>query len=373
MSDYFGKNTPKLGFGLMRLPKLEDGSIDVEQTKTMVDKFMAAGLTYFDTAYVYPGSEEAAREALVERYPRDSYTLATKLCAWMGCNDEESAKQEFYTSLRRTEAGYFDYYLLHAIQKDNYTIYDRYHIWDFAAELKEKGLVKHYGFSFHADPELLDQILSVHPEVDFVQLQLNYADWENPSVTSRANYEMVRRHGKSVVVMEPIKGAMLANPPESVASILREANPTASLASWAVRYVASLDGIITVLSGMSTVAQMEDNISYMHDFKPLTSDEQATIAKAQEALAAIDSVPCTACHYCTPGCPMGIPIPEIFTALNRMFIYGDFDVAKDKYERETRGKGKASDCIHCMQCESACPQQIECTKWLEKAAELFEG
>jgi len=373
MSDYFGKETPKLGFGLMRLPKREDDSIDIEQTKVMVDKFLAAGLTYFDTAYVYAGSEEATRQALVERHPRDSYTLATKLCAWMGCDSEESAKQEFYTSLERTGAGYFDYYLLHALQAGNYTVYDTYHIWDFAAELKAKGLIRHYGFSFHAGPELLDQILTAHPDVDFVQLQLNYADWENPSVTSRANYEVARRHGTSIVVMEPIKGGTLANPPESVAKILHDANPGASLASWAVRYVASLDGIITVLSGMSNIAQVEDNISYMSDFKPLTEDEQATIGKAQKALAAIDSVPCTACHYCTDGCPMEIPIPEIFSALNKELIYGKTAEAKAEYARVTSGKGKASDCIRCMQCESACPQQIECTRWLEKAAELLEG
>lgn len=373
MSDYFGKSTPKLGFGLMRLPRLKDGSIDVAQTSEMVDRFLDAGLTYFDTAYVYTGSEDAIREALVKRHPRESYTLCTKLCAWMGCTDEASAKQEFYTSLERTQAGYFDYYLLHALQADNYTKYDEYHIWDFVADLKKQGLIKHYGFSFHASPELLDQILTAHPEVDFVQLQLNYADWENPRVASRANYEVARKHGKSIVVMEPIKGGTLANPPEQVASILRAANPAASLASWAIRYVASLDGIITVLSGMSNLAQMDDNISYMRDFKPLTPTEQDVIAQAQAALAAIEQVPCTACHYCTPGCPMGIPIPEIFSALNKELIYGKHDEAVRDYERATEGKAKASDCVHCMQCESACPQQIHCTDWLEKAVDLLEA
>ncbi len=241
MSGSFGECGGKLGFGLMRLPKLEDGSIDIEQTKQMVDHFMDAGLTYFDTAFVYPGSEEATRKALVERYPRESYTLATKINAWMGCTDAASCKAQFETSLARTGAGYFDYYLLHALQSDNYKKYDEYGIWDFAAEMKEKGLIRHVGFSFHATPELLDEILRAHPEVDFVQLQLNYADWENPAVASRANYEVARRHGKSIVVMEPVKGGALANPPEQMASILREANPTASLASWAIRYVASLD------------------------------------------------------------------------------------------------------------------------------------
>ncbi len=371
MPDYFGKDTPKLGFGLMRLPKLEDGSIDVEQTKVMVDKFMAAGLTYFDTAYVYTGSEEATRKALVERYPRDSYTLATKINAWMGCTDAESCKQQFYTSLERTGAGYFDYYLLHALMESNYTKYDEYGIWDFAAELKEKGLVRHFGFSFHAGPELLDELLTKHPEVDFIQLQLNYADWENPSVTSRANYEVARKHGVSITVMEPIKGGTLANPPESVAKVLRDANPDVSLASWAIRYVASLDGIITVLSGMSNIEQMEDNISYMADFKPLSEDEQATIAKAQEALAAIDQVPCTACHYCCPGCPMEIPIPEIFSALNRRLVWGADEPAQQAYDRAVDGKNGADACIGCQQCEGACPQSIEVTRWLERAVEEF--
>jgi predicted aldo/keto reductase-like oxidoreductase len=220
MQEWFGKDTPKLGFGLMRLPKRADApqEEDIEQVKKMVDLFLAAGLTYFDTAYVYDGgkSEAAAKEALVDRYPRDRFTLATKLNVnAAGCVDEASAKQQFYTSLKRTGAGYFDYYLLHALQTGNYKKYDEYHLWDFVKELKEKGLIRHYGFSFHADPQLLDELLTKHPDVDFVQLQLNYADWENPSVQSRANYEMARRHGKSIVVMEPVKGGMLANPPET--------------------------------------------------------------------------------------------------------------------------------------------------------------
>lgn len=266
MSEYFGKDVPKLGFGLMRLPKLEDGTIDIEQTKQMVDRFLAAGFTYFDTAYVYAGSEDAARQALVERHPRDSYTLATKINAMAACTDEESCKRQFQTSFDRTQAGYFDYYLLHALQTSNFRKYDDYHIWDFVHEQKEKGLVKHMGFSFHATPELLDELLTKHPEVDFVQLQLNYADWDNPSITSRANYEVARAHGKSIVVMEPIKGGTLAAPPQQVADILKAAEPEASLASWAIRYVASLDGIITVLSGMSDMQQMEDNVSYMEHF-----------------------------------------------------------------------------------------------------------
>ncbi len=276
MSDYFGKDTPKLGFGLMRLPKLESGEIDIEQTKVMVDMFMKAGFTYFDTAYVYDNgeSEKAAKAALVDRYPRESYTLATKLCAWMGAYDEKTAKEEFYTSLKRTGAGYFDYYLLHSLQRSNYKLYDQYHLWDFVKELKEKGLIRHYGFSFHADPSLLEELLNEHPDVDFVQLQINYADWENPGVMSKRCWEIARKHGKSVVVMEPVKGGVLASPIPQVQDIFHKANSHYSFASWAIRYAASLDGIITVLSGMSNIEQVKDNISYMEKFEPLNDVEK---------------------------------------------------------------------------------------------------
>lgn len=376
MSDYFGKEIFKLGFGLMRLPKLADGkSIDVEQTSKMVDLFMDAGGTYFDTAYVYDDgrSEEAARKALVERYPRESYTLCTKLNAWMQCHDEASAKQQFYTSLERTQAGYFDYYLLHALQRGNYQKYDEYHIWDFVKEQKEKGLIKYFGFSFHADPQLLDELLTLHPEVDFIQLQINYADWENPDVASRENYEIARKHGKSITVMEPIKGGSLANPIPDVQKIFDEANPNVSYASWAVRYVASLDGIITVLSGMSNIAQMEDNLSYMKDFKPLSEEEQTTIRRVQHALSESDSIKCTACHYCTEGCPMQIPIPEIFTARNEQIVYGNMETGRDMYKKATDGAGKASDCVSCKQCEGACPQHLPITTLLDEIAPVMEA
>lgn len=373
MDTFFGHEMPKLGFGMMRLPRLEDGKIDVEQTKIMVDKFLDAGLIYVDTAFVYEGSEDAVREALVKRHPRDKYFLATKLNA-RAAENEEAAKQEFYTSLERTQAQYFDFYLLHALSAGNIEKYDEYHLWDFVKELKEKGLIKHYGFSFHDKPEVLDKLLTEHPDVEFVQLQLNYADWENPSVTSRANYEVARKHGKPIVVMEPIKGGTLANPPEAVKKVFHDAEPNMSVASWAVRYVASLEGVMTVLSGMSNIAQMEDNLSYMEDFKPLNEAEQDVIQSAQEILASIDQVPCTGCRYCTPGCPMQIDIPQIFTALNREKIYGQLEAAKHQYESVvSRGGGKASDCVHCLQCEGACPQHIHITQFLEEAVTKLEG
>ena len=372
MERYLGENIPKLGFGLMRLPK-KDGKIDIEQTKEMVDLFMKAGLTYFDTAYVYDGgeSEKAAKAALVDRYPRESYQLATKLCAWMGAHDEKTAKQQFYTSLERTGAGYFDYYLLHALQRGNYKVYDEYHIWDFARELKAKGLVKHYGFSFHADPPLLEELLTDHPDVDFVQLQINYADWDSPGTASRECWEIARRHGKPVIVMEPVKGGALADPIPEVQELLKSANPNMSIASWAIRFAASLDGIITVLSGMSNLEQMKDNLSYMRAFKPLDEAEQAVILRAQAALNGDASIPCTACHYCTDGCPMNIPIPEIFSVKNHQRGNAAFR-GKREYTIATTGKGKASDCIECGQCVNACPQQIDVIERLKECAAQFE-
>lgn len=371
MADYLGKDTFKLGFGLMRLPKLPDGSIDIPQVCEMADRFIAAGGTYFDTAYVYDDgrSEAAFRAAVADRYPRDRYTVCTKLNAWMQCHDEESAKQQFFTSLERTGAGYFDYYLLHAIQRNNLHFYDDYRIWDFVAELKRKGLVKHWGFSFHADPDLLEELLTAHPEVDFVQLQLNYADWENPGVASKRNWEICKAHGKPVTVMEPVKGGILADPIPEVKAVFDRANPGLSYASWAVRYAASLDNIITVLSGMSNLAQMEDNLSYMADFRPLSEEEQAVVLNVRQILDADQSIPCTACHYCTEGCPMGIPIPEIFTVANRRKGSPHFRTVRE-YNIVTQDKGRAADCIQCGQCENACPQHLPIISLLQKCREM---
>jgi predicted aldo/keto reductase-like oxidoreductase len=369
MDNYREDNKVKLGFGLMRLPKLEDGQIDVEQVKEMVDLFLEAGGTYFDTAFAYPGSEEAIRQALIERYPRESFTLATKLICNNEVNDEETAKKEFYTSLERTQAGYFDYYLLHALQRTNYQKYDEYHLWDFVKELKEKGLIRHYGFSFHADPQLLEELLTKHPDVDFVQLQINYADWENPGVCSKENLEICRKHGKLVVVMEPVKGGILADPIPGVKQVFDEENNGMSYASWAIRFVGSQKGILMILSGMSNVDQMKDNLSYMKDFVPLNEHEYEVIAKAQEALNQDKVIACTACHYCTKGCPMSIPIPEIFNVQNRRKGSPEFRT-KREYMIVTLDKGKASDCIQCGQCEAACPQHLPIISLLEQCRDL---
>ena len=370
MADYFGKEVPKLGFGLMRLPKREE-QMDIDQIKHMVDLFMEAGFTYFDTAYIYQGSEAVAKEALVERYPREAYTLASKLNASVA-SDEKTAKEQFQISLDRTGAGYFDYYLLHALMESNYTKYDTYHLWDFVKEQKEKGLIRHLGFSFHGGPKLLDQLLTEHPEVEFVQLQINYADWENPSITSRANYEIARKHGKSVVIMEPVKGGSLAKPSKAVRRLFEEYNGEMSCASWAIRFAASLDGILTVLSGMSDTQQMEDNLSYMINFQPLNDEEQKIIEQAKQILGKTDTIPCTSCHYCTEGCPKKIPIPEIFTAMNKQIGDGKMAEAVSDYQKATDTAGKASACINCRQCEKACPQHLEIARYLQQCAEALE-
>ena len=372
MSDYFGKEIFKLGFGLMRLPKLESGEINIEETCEMVDKFIAAGGTYFDTAYVYDGSEVATKAALVDRYPRETYTLASKINAWMQCSDEEKAKQQFYTSLERTGAGYFDYYLLHSLQRNNYKKYDEYHLWDFVKEQKAKGLIRYYGFSFHSDPALLDELLTLHPDVDFIQLQINYADWENPGVASRECYEIARKHGVSVTVMEPVKGGALANPSDKVKEEFLKADPNASFASWAIRFAASLDGIITVLSGMSNIAQVEDNLSYMKDFRPLGDKELTVIENVRKILLADESIKCTACRYCVEGCPMNIAIPEIFAVKNSETRKPSADGGKAAYERAVEGKGRASDCIECEQCRDACPQHLPISNILKSCLPMEE-
>ena len=371
MGDYFGKEVAKLGFGMMRLPR-RGFAINVEKVKEMVDLFMQAGFTYFDTAYVYPGSETATRKALVERYPRESFTLADKLNTFLLAPTEKAAKRQFNVSLERTGAGYFDYYLLHALMENNAEKYEKWGIWDFVKEKKEAGLIRHIGFSFHGGPKLLDQILTAHPEAEFVQLQINYADWENPSVTSRANYEVARRHGVSVTVMEPVKGGALADPPSEVKKIMHAYAPDASYASWAIRFVASLDGIITVLSGMSTIDQMRDNLSYMSAFKPLNEDEQEIIRKAQMILGNSSVIPCTACKYCMEGCPQQIRIPEIFAAMNKQLGNGQMQEAREAYKLAAPEGSRASDCIGCLQCEGACPQHLPITEYLKKGAMMLE-
>ena len=346
-----GENIKKLGFGLMRLP-MKDEKIDIEQTKVMVDKFLDDGFTYFDTAWAYAGSEDSIRQALVERYPRESYQLATKNAAWINCNTRDEAISQFETSLKQTGAGYFDFYLLHNLGESRTQFFDKFDMWNFVKEKKEEGLIKHIGFSFHSTPEELEEILKAHPEMEFVQLQINYADWENPAIQSRACYEVARKYGKEVVIMEPVKGGMLATPPQPVVDIFKQADPNTSVASWAIKFAANLEGVITVLSGMSNVEQMEDNLSYMKDFDGLSEDEMKVIKKAQEELSKIDIVPCTVCNYCAKVCPNNIGISGSFTALNQLILYGNKAAAQHQEGWLVGGHGKqnASECLQCGEC-----------------------
>lgn len=364
---YLGEDIRKLGFGLMRLPKKDD-VIDIEQTKKMVDLFLEAGFTYFDTAWAYAGSEDAIRQALVERYPREKYQLATKNAAWIGCKTREDAIAQFDTSLKQTGAGYFDFYLLHNLGQGRTKAFDDFDLWSWVQEKKRAGLIRHAGFSFHSTPEELEEILKAHPEMEFVQLQINYADWDSPAVASRRCYEIARKYGKPVIIMEPVKGGMLATPPDSVQRLFKSADPAASVSSWAIRFAADLDGVITVLSGMSSVEQMKDNLSTMRDFTGLTDSQRQTVQAAQQALREIPLIPCTTCGYCAKVCPKNIGISGSFTAMNLLTLYSNKSMALNQENWLVGGhqKSRASECVKCGKCEEACPQHIAIRETLDR-------
>lgn len=369
----------KLAFGLMRLP-LKDASdvtsIDYEVLCGMADSFINAGFTYFDTAAPYHAktSETAFRECVARRYPREAFTVTDKLTLSM-IDTADDIPGFFDAQLARCGVDYFDYYLLHALNRDSYQKAKNFGAFAFAAEKKAEGKVRHIGFSFHDNAALLDEILTNHPEVEYVQLQINYLDWEDPDIQSKDCYEVCVKHKKPVLVMEPVKGGLLAGLPGDAAMLLKEAAPGMSAASWAIRYAASLENVCMVLSGMSTPEQVKDNLSYMTDFTPLSDSEMKVLAQAAEIIRSKETIPCTACRYCVESCPKKIAIPEYFKLCNNISKFGDTysGNAKRTYDHHvSQGHGKASECIGCRQCESHCPQHLPVTAYLKDAVRLLE-
>ncbi len=365
---------PKIGFGLMRLPE-KDGVIDVDKVSQMADIYMKAGFNYFDTAYVYHGgnSEKVVKKAIVERYPRDTFTIATKLPAWF-IHSFEDRDKIFEEQLERCGVDYFDFYLLHSLEDgNNYDTYEKYDCFSWGVQKREEGKIRHFGFSFHGTPELLVQVLDKHPEIEFVQIQLNYADWDNKIVHSGELYEILRDRGIPMIIMEPAKGGRLANLDEECAQVLKDIHPDRSIASWAFRFVGSLPGIATILSGMSTPEQMEDNMNTFRNFEPLSDEEREAIDKVKEIMNRVELAGCTACKYCVEGCPMGISIPDVISAVNTKRKFpGDmrpqffYNGLVDRYSH-------ASDCIACGQCEGVCPQHLPIISLMQEAVKMFEG
>ena len=373
------EGTKKLGFGLMRRPHIDPAdasTVDIPQVTKMVDLFIERGGTYFDTAWMYNGSasERTANTVLTSRYPRESYTLATKLHSGF-INTKEDRDNIFNEQLRRTGAGYFDYYLRHGIDNEMYEQHEQFETFLWLFDKKEAGLIKHAGFSYHAGPELLDRILTKYPQMEFVQLQINYLDWENPAIGSKECYEVAMKHGAPIIVMEPVKGGTLARVPQKVEEHLRTCHPDWTPASWAMRFVLGLEGVVMVLSGMSNEEQMLDNLNTTDACTLLTEAELQVLHEAVALFNGEDSIPCTACAYCMDGCPMNINIPQYFSLYN-----ADLQEVKEKgwtpqstyYDNLTKTFGKASECIACGQCESVCPQHLPIIEHLKTVAEYFE-
>lgn len=367
----------KLGFGLMRLPLLDKDdptSINIELLKEMVDVFMERGFTYFDTAWNYCKftSECAIKEALVDRYPRESYTLTTKMHVAF-VESKADRDRIFAEQKRKTGVSYFDYYLMHALSRKNYEKYKELEMFEWLQERKACGDVKHIGFSFHDDAAFLDELLQEHPEVEFVQLQINYLDWESEDVQSRKCYEVAVAHGKKVLIMEPVKGGTLANVSTMVKDVFTQYDAQASVASWAIRYAASLDQVFMVLSGMSNMEQVLDNTSYMMHFQPLNKEEYECIDEALNIMKNDDFIQCTSCRYCVEGCPQSIHIPDIISIYNNdLRQTNQHDIQKFYYDNHVSQNAPASACIGCGQCESVCPQKLPIIEILQKISQHFE-
>lgn len=359
------------GFGCMRLPMKND-EVDIEQTCHMVDTFLENGFNYFDTAhgYINGKSESALKECLTSRYPRDRYILTDKLTNFF-FKKQEDIRPLFESQLKACGVDYFDFYLMHAQSAEIFEYFKKCHAYETALELKEEGKIRHFGISFHDTAEVLEQILTEYPQIEVVQIQFNYLDYEDPAVQSRKVYEVCRKFGKPVIVMEPVKGGSLVNLPEKAKSILEELHG-GSPASYAIRFAAGFDGMLMVLSGMSNMEQMEDNISFMKNFKPLNENEKDAVRNVCEVFSSMNLIACTACRYCVAGCPKHISIPDLFALMNTKQIHHDWNADYYYNQVHTKAGGKASSCIKCGKCEKACPQHLPIRELLVDVANEFE-
>lgn len=364
----------KLGFGLMRLPlldKADQKSIDYELLNQMVDLYMEKGFTYFDTGYPYHMgmSEVAFRETVVKRYPREHFTITDKM-PLMNIKDAGQYLEIFNEQLERCGVDYFDYYFLHALGQRNYAAVQETDGFGFISKMKENGKIRHIGFSYHDNADFLDKVLTEHPEVELVQLQINYADWDDIGIQSGKCYEVCCKHGKKVAVMEPLKGGILAQLPQEAVDLLKKERPNMSVASWGIRFAASLENVMIVLSGMSNMEQMQDNLGYMEQFKLLTESELEILKSVNNILKREVAVPCTGCRYCVDGCPKHILIPEVFAIYNSFQQHGVRGGAMMRYMDLISMSGKPKDCIECKQCEKSCPQHLPITEHLKKVKEM---